>query len=208
MRYLPENTPSSSICLGVKSGQNSELEIATGRRRQHIAIALLHLVVDGDDATPHPAFLSVQEPNRAIQHRGEGHPGGVGCEQPRRHATLPPGHDQEGEDSGEQQQDHEEREPDPVGGEEDRRPKEIENELRRPQLHRPAAAIALEGAPAGHRDQDIEHGPDRGEHPVRRVEGRLGEAGIPFARRGQEADGKATADNEKQEQAQRTKAFH
>jgi len=101
-----------------------------------------------------------------------------------------------------------EGEPDPVGGEEGRRPKEIEHELRPPQLHRPAAAIALEGAPAGHRDQDIEHGPDRGEHPVRRVEGWLGEAGIPFARSGQEADGNATANNEKQEQGQRTKAFH
>ena len=85
---------------------------------------------------------------------------------------------------------------DPMGGEEDRRPQEIEHELRPPQPHRPAGAVALEGAPAGHRDQHIEHGPDRRRIPRRRVERRLGEAGIPSARRSQKADGEPTPEDE------------
>jgi hypothetical protein len=46
------------------------------------------------------AVPSVQCGNRAIEQRGKTHPGGIGCEQPRRPAILPLPRDDEGEDGG------------------------------------------------------------------------------------------------------------
>lgn len=68
----------------------------------------------------HPSLIQCKE--RGIQHRGERHPGGVGHEQARRHAILPPCRGDEGEDDGEQQQDHYKRSADPVRGKENRGP--------------------------------------------------------------------------------------
>jgi hypothetical protein len=49
-----------------------------------MAIALLHLVVDYDDAA-HPASLSFQHKDRPVQRRGKGLPGGVGA---KSHAAI------------------------------------------------------------------------------------------------------------------------
>ena len=94
------------------------------------------------------------------------------------------------------------------GAKKDRRPKEIERELSPPQPHHPAAMVAFEGAPAGERDQDIEHGPDRREYPVWRIESGLREPGIPFARRGQEADRDPAAHRENEKPNQDKPSFH
>ena len=64
----------------------------------------------------------IQCEERGVQHRGECHPGRIRCEQPRRHAVLPPRRDDEGEDGGEHQQDHDERKANLVGAKENRCP--------------------------------------------------------------------------------------
>ena len=51
--YLPANTPSRSISAGVSCGLNSGIEAAPGGGAQHVAVALLHLVIDGDGAFAH-----------------------------------------------------------------------------------------------------------------------------------------------------------
>jgi hypothetical protein len=49
--YLPPNTPTLSIWAGVSCGLNSGSKRRPAGRAQHVAVALLHLVVD-DDGTP------------------------------------------------------------------------------------------------------------------------------------------------------------
>ena len=51
--YLPPNTPSRSISRRRELRLEFGIEAAAGRRRQRIAVALLHLVVDGDGALAH-----------------------------------------------------------------------------------------------------------------------------------------------------------
>ena len=88
---------------------------------------------------------SVQREDFAIQHSGERYPHGIGHKQPCRAPVSPPGRSDETEYDGEKKQNNCKGNPNPVGGEEHRRPEEIEY-----QLHRPTTAVALEAAPAGH----------------------------------------------------------
>src|SRR5688572_30667433 len=95
-----------------------------------------------------------------------------------------------------------------MGGKEGRGPQEIEHELRPPQPYRPAAAVALEGAPAGHRDEHIEHGPERREYPGRWVELRLVKPSIPSARRSQESNYEPAAYREDEKPNQHIPTIH
>jgi hypothetical protein len=69
-----------------------------------------------------------QREDRGVQHRGEGHPGGIEQESPRRHEILPPGCRYEGKYRDEEQEDDHERNTNLVGREKDRRPQEVEDE--------------------------------------------------------------------------------
>ena len=53
--------------------------------------------------------------------------------------------------------------------------RKLSDELDDPDLHRATRRGSHPGPPAGNGDQHVEHRPDRGEDPVRRIEGRLGQ---------------------------------
>src|SRR5690348_11320906 len=92
---------------------------------------------------------SVQRKKRSVEERGEGNPRGIGHEQPCRNPIQPPCRGDKGENGGEQQKDYDERDPDLVSSEEDRRPYEIQSELSPPKPHRPPTSIGVPYAPAG-----------------------------------------------------------
>ena len=58
--YLPPKTPSASICAGVSCGLNSGSKSRPTGALQHVAIALLHLVVDGNRALAHQLLRQVR----------------------------------------------------------------------------------------------------------------------------------------------------
>lgn len=145
---------------------------------------------------------SVERENGPVQKGREEHPCRIGQEHQRRCTVRAPACCNEGGDRCRQKQDDQQGEPHLMQHEEGRRPGEVQNELKPPEPHRHAMPCALPCPCARHRDQHIENGPDRREHPVWRVEGRLCQRRIPGAGRGDVSDGETRADNEKQKDRQ------
>ncbi|CCE00318.1 hypothetical protein BRAS3809_3350002 [Bradyrhizobium sp. STM 3809] len=145
------------------------------------------------------ALISIQHIDRQIQHRRERDPAGVGDEQQGRDPVRAPLHDDEGHDQHEHAGDDRERGPHQMRGEEHRRPREVQHQLSPPHLHDGTAHHPLIGAPAGHRDHDVEHGPGDRKQPAGRGEPGLVERPVPGARHVGRTDDPAASDHEDQE---------